>query len=186
MAKDLSPSTHPLTPPLTEEEWLPWLRLLRSHRVGVTTFFRLMTEYGSADAALRRFAGNCRRGRCQRIPACGPEVAHREWDAARQRRRATHGNRLTRLSRRLADISDAPPFLWCIGDTSLLQPPVTRLGRCAKRLIAWHPHGPQTGRRTGRGRLYHRLGSGPRHRHRRPHSPLWTPAPSPSWQAALT
>ena len=52
MAKDLSPSTHPLTPPLTEEVWLSWLRLLRSRRVGVSTFFRLMSEYGSAEAAL--------------------------------------------------------------------------------------------------------------------------------------
>ena len=47
MAKDLSPSTHPLTPPLTEEEWSSWLRLLRSRRVGVTTFYRLMNEHGS-------------------------------------------------------------------------------------------------------------------------------------------
>ena len=40
MAKDLSPSTHPLTPPLTEEEWHFWLRLLRSRRVGVSTFLQ--------------------------------------------------------------------------------------------------------------------------------------------------
>ena len=57
MAKDLSPSTHPLTPPLTEEVWLSWLRLLRSRRVGVSTFFRLMNQYGSADAALDALPG---------------------------------------------------------------------------------------------------------------------------------
>ncbi len=45
MTKDLFPS-----PPHHEEEWLSWLRLLGSRRVGPATFFRL--EYGSADDAL--------------------------------------------------------------------------------------------------------------------------------------
>ncbi len=52
MAKEFSPSPPPLTPPLNEEVKLSWLRLLRSRRVGVTTFWRLMGEHGSASAAL--------------------------------------------------------------------------------------------------------------------------------------
>ena len=35
-------STPHLTPPLTEEELSDWLRLLRSRRVGINTFFRLI------------------------------------------------------------------------------------------------------------------------------------------------
>ena len=53
MAEDFSSSLHPLTPPLNEEERLSWLRLIRSRKVGVATFFRLMTEHGSATEALK-------------------------------------------------------------------------------------------------------------------------------------
>jgi DNA processing protein len=42
MAEHTVSSTHPLPPPTTEEDRLSWLRLLRSHRVGISTFFRLM------------------------------------------------------------------------------------------------------------------------------------------------
>lgn len=45
-------STHPKNPPTTEDERFLWLRLLRSRRVGATTFHRLLGEYGSAQAAL--------------------------------------------------------------------------------------------------------------------------------------
>ena len=52
MAKDLFSSPHPLTPPHEEQVSQSWLRLLRSRRVGPTTFFRLMQEHGDADVAL--------------------------------------------------------------------------------------------------------------------------------------
>ena len=52
MAADTQSSTHPLLPPTSEDDRLGWLRLLRSHRVGVSTFYRLMAEHGTAEAAL--------------------------------------------------------------------------------------------------------------------------------------
>ncbi len=45
-------SPTPFTPPTTEEDRLAWLRLIRSHRVGATTFLRLMSEHSNASAAL--------------------------------------------------------------------------------------------------------------------------------------
>ncbi len=52
MTEDSISSTHPQLPPTTEEQRFSWLRLLRSRRVGVATFHRLMAEFGSAEAAL--------------------------------------------------------------------------------------------------------------------------------------
>ena len=52
MADDFSSSSHPLLPPTSEDERVSWLRLLRSRRVGIATFYRLLSEYGSAEAAL--------------------------------------------------------------------------------------------------------------------------------------
>jgi DNA processing protein len=44
-------------PPSSAEDQLDWLRLLRSRRVGPTTFFRLMEEHGTAREALDALAG---------------------------------------------------------------------------------------------------------------------------------
>ena len=53
MPEDTHPSTHPPLPPTTEDDRVSWLRLLRSRRVGVATYFRLIKEHGSARAALQ-------------------------------------------------------------------------------------------------------------------------------------
>ena len=50
--KPESPSSHPLLPPTSEDDRVSWLRLLRSYRVGPSTFFRMMAEHGNAAAAL--------------------------------------------------------------------------------------------------------------------------------------
>ena len=53
MAEDFCFSLHPLTPPLKEEERLSWLRLIRSRKVGPTTFHRLVKEHVNPAQALR-------------------------------------------------------------------------------------------------------------------------------------
>ncbi len=51
--KDHNPSSaHPPIPPTSEDECFAWLRLLRSRRVGVSTYKRLLTEHGTAQNAL--------------------------------------------------------------------------------------------------------------------------------------
>jgi DNA processing protein len=52
MAVQTNSSAHPLIPPLKEEDRLAWLRLLRSRRVGISTFYRLLEEHGTAQSAL--------------------------------------------------------------------------------------------------------------------------------------
>ena len=52
MAVQTNSSAHPLIPPLKEEDRLAWLRLLRSRRVGISTFYRLLKEHGTVQSAL--------------------------------------------------------------------------------------------------------------------------------------
>ena len=127
MAKDLSPSTHPLTPPLTEEEWLSWLRLLRSRRVGVSTFFRLMNQHGSAESALAVLPQIAAEAGVKNYHAFGRDAALREWEAARQfgARPVAYGSEA--YPETLAAIPDPPPFLWCIGNPDFMQRPMLAL-----------------------------------------------------------
>ena len=57
MAGDPNSSAHPPLPPTTEDDRFLLLRLLRSRRVGVATFWRLLDEFGSASAALAALPG---------------------------------------------------------------------------------------------------------------------------------
>ena len=127
MAKDLSPSTHPLTPPLTEEVWLSWLRLLRSRRVGVTTFFRLLTEYGTADAALEALPGIAAEAGVRNYQVCGIEFARDEWTRARQAGAVPIAFGARDYPETLSRIPDPPPILWTMGDTALLRRPMIAL-----------------------------------------------------------
>lgn len=127
MAKDLSPSTHPLTPPLTEEVWLSWLRLLRSRRVGVSTFFRLMGEYGSADAALEALPGIAADAGMSGYRACGLDFAREEWLRARQVGAVPIAFGAPEYPEALSRIPDPPPILWTMGQRDLLSKPMIAL-----------------------------------------------------------
>lgn len=126
--------TTPLTPPTTEEDRLSWLRLFRSRRVGATTFHRLLTEHGTAQAAL------------DALPRIASEAGVRDYAAA-TRASAEHelqlgqraGARLVCFGepdypRHLTEIADAPPVLWALGDLSIgNRSPVAMVGtrRCS-------------------------------------------------------
>lgn len=110
-----------------EEERLAWLRLLRSRRVGVTTFFRLLAEHGSARAALRALPSVARAAGIEGYAPCPEGVALAEY-----RRGLAQGARL--LLRGDADyppalalLPDAPPLLWALGDVALLSRPMVAL-----------------------------------------------------------
>ena len=123
MAKDFIPSTHPLTPPLTEEEWLHWLRLLRSRRVGISTFFRLLGEHRTAEAAIAALPGIAAdAGISDYEPASCDEVL-REWESAGLAGVTPIAFGSTEYPKALADIPDPPPILWALGNTDLLQSP---------------------------------------------------------------
>ncbi len=129
MAKDLFSSHPPFTPPTSEEDRLFWLRLIRSPRVGATTFHRLMTEHGSAEAALDALPAIARAAGVTEYTPCPRAQAEAEIERARARgaRMLCYGTQAYPAT--LAAIADAPPVLWCMGQRgTILRPMVALVG----------------------------------------------------------
>ncbi|WP_088623058.1 DNA-processing protein DprA [Oceanicola sp. 22II-s10i] len=123
MVEDTHPSTHPPLPPTTEDGRLSWLRLLRSRRVGIATFYRLLTEHGSAAAALDALPDIAAAAGVPDYRPCPPEVAQAELRAAAQA-----GTRMICIGSPdypddLLTIPDPPPILWAHGDQTVLDRP---------------------------------------------------------------
>ena len=78
MPEGLHPSTHPPLPPTTEDDRVLWLRLLRSRRVGIATFFRLLSEHGSPAAALDALPEIARAAGVERYQTFCEEAARAE------------------------------------------------------------------------------------------------------------
>ena len=127
MAVQTNSSAHPLIPPLKEEDRLAWLRLLRSRRVGISTFYRLLEEHGTAQNALEHLPEVAR--------AAGVDyyVPHSEKQAiAEMRRGHKAGAQLIfrgtpAYPAAFNDLNDAPPFFWAVGDATLLHLPTLGL-----------------------------------------------------------
>ena len=117
----------PFTPPTTEDDRLSWLRLIRSRRVGVATFWRLIEEHGSARAALLALPEIAKAAGVDAYEPCPEGVVRAEYKAGK----AAGARLLCRgepaYPQALADISDAPPVLWVRGDTTLLSRPMVAL-----------------------------------------------------------
>ena len=118
-----SSSTHPQLPPTTEEQRVSWLRLLRSRRVGVTTFHRLLKEYGTATRALEALPDIAREAGEDRYTVCHRDRAEQELEAGARigAELILHGSPAYPAA--LAEIADAPPLLWALGDLSFLSRP---------------------------------------------------------------
>ena len=115
--------TNPSPQPLTQTDKLSWLRLIRSRRVGPATFFRLLSEHGSAEKSLDAL----------------PQIAHDAGvkDYATFSHKAaydelTNGTAMGMQLICFADptypemlrhIPDPPPVLWAMGDLTVLQHP---------------------------------------------------------------
>ncbi len=127
MAGATPSSTHPPLPPTLEEDRFDRIRLLRSRRVGVATWWRLIAEHGTAAAALAALPQIARAAGVDDYAACPPAVVQAELKAARAAgaRLVMHGD--PDWPAALADLADAPPFLWLRGDDSLLTRPMVAL-----------------------------------------------------------
>ena len=127
MAGDLFSSHTTLTPPKGDDDRLGWLRLLRSRRVGVSTFFRLMREHGSAQGSLAALPEIARAAGVQEYTVCPEGVAVAEMKAAKAvgATMVCYGDAAYPAA--LTDIPDPPPLLWCIGDTALLARPMVAM-----------------------------------------------------------
>jgi DNA processing protein len=123
MPEGLHPSTHPPLPPTSEDDRVLWLRLLRSRRVGIATFFRLLSEHGSPAAALDALPEIARAAGVERYNTFCEEAARTELS-----RGADAGATLicygsSEYPKALYDLADPPPLLWARGDISLLNKP---------------------------------------------------------------
>ena len=127
MAEIPNSSTHPPLPPTTEEDRFSWLRLLRSRRVGIATFWRLLADHGTAQNALKALPDIARAAGVSDYQICPEGVIHAELKAAKAANarmlcKGTPGYPLA-----LSDIADAPPILWAQGDLSHLSKPMVAL-----------------------------------------------------------
>ncbi|MGB1208455.1 MAG: DNA-processing protein DprA, partial [Paracoccaceae bacterium] len=127
MTEDDISSTHPPLPPTTEDDRVAWLRLLRSRRVGVTTFYRLLAEHGTAQAALEALPKIAQDAGVQGYEVCPPAVVAKELAAGRKA-----GARLICYAEAdyptyLTQIPDAPPILWMRGVCDVLHRPMVAL-----------------------------------------------------------
>ncbi|MBN8293186.1 DNA-processing protein DprA [Rhodobacter sp. NTK016B] len=120
-------SPTPFTPPTTEEDRLAWLRLIRSRRVGPSTFIRLMTEHKSIHAALDALPAIARAAGVEDYAPCPADLARREIDAGMRAgaRMVTLGMEDYPVS--LAAIPDPPPVLWLRGRPQTLGKPCVAL-----------------------------------------------------------
>lgn len=126
--RDHNPSsTHPPLPPTSEDDQFSRLRLLRSRRVGIATYKRLLTEHGTAQNALAALPEVARAAGVETYEVCPEAVVQAELNAARAAgaRLVMHGT--AAYPDLLADLDDSPPFLWVIGDPSLLDRPMVAL-----------------------------------------------------------
>lgn len=112
---------------LTDAERLDCLRLLRSRRVGAVTYHRLMVEHGTAQAALAALPGIATAAGVEGYEVCPPGVAQAELKQGRAlgARLLIHGE--ADYPRLLADLPDAPPVLWVLGDATLLNRPAVAM-----------------------------------------------------------
>ena len=123
--KDLYPSsTHPPIPPTQEDEQFARLRLLRSRRVGISTYKRLLIEHGTAQNALAALPQVARAAGVSGYQICPEGVIWAELKAARAAGAQLVVQGQSPYPALLNDLDDAPPFMWCIGDASLLSRPM--------------------------------------------------------------
>ncbi|NBD29964.1 MAG: DNA-protecting protein DprA [Alphaproteobacteria bacterium] len=127
MTGDTCSSTHPPLPPTTEDERFNALRLLRSRRVGPSTYRRLLAEHGDAGTALAALPQVARAAGVDNYDPCPEGVIVNELKAG-----AASGARLifqgdADYPADLAEISDAPVALWLMGDAALLRRPLVAL-----------------------------------------------------------
>jgi len=139
-------STTPTLPPPEDGSIFDRLRLLRSRRVGIATYRRLLTEHSCAATALKALPEVAKAAGVARYEICPEGVIHAELKVGKRAGAVLISDTDPRYPSALRSIPDAPPFLWAIGKCALLhQPMIALVGarnasslgtRMAKRLAA--------------------------------------------------
>jgi DNA processing protein len=113
--------------PTMEEDTFDRLRLLRSRRVGIATYRRLIAEHGSAKAALAALPQIAKASGVADYVVCPNTVVQAELDAGRKAGARIVLEGSPEYPAALCDISDAPPILWAIGSLDLLKRPMVAM-----------------------------------------------------------
>jgi DNA processing protein len=100
---------------------------LRSRRVGISTYNRLMEEHGSAQEALAVLPEIAREAGVSDYKPCPEAVIMAELKAARAAGACLLVKGTAPYPELLAELADAPPFLWAVGDPALLMRPMVAL-----------------------------------------------------------
>lgn len=121
-----SSTTPPQRPPESSAIF-DQLRLLRSRRVGVATYRRLLAEHGSASAALTALPEVAKAAGVAGYTICPEAVVHAELKAGKLAGAVLITDRDPRYPQALKGIEDAPPMLWALGRAELLHRPMVAL-----------------------------------------------------------
>ena len=113
-------STHPPTPHTPEDTVFDRLRLLRSHRVGISTYNRLIAEHGSAAAALKALPDVARAAGVAKYEICAEATVAQELKAAKAYGATLVIKGTPDYPTPLTDLDDAPPLIWTVGNKNLL------------------------------------------------------------------
>ncbi len=108
---------------LSENEKIDWLRLIRSENVGPITFYRLLERFGTATEALKFLPDIAKKAGKKQIKICPIKDAEAELKQAEKSGAKLVAYCEHAYSETLRNIEDAPPILYVIGDTSLLNKP---------------------------------------------------------------
>jgi DNA processing protein len=97
---------------------------LRSRRVGISTYKRLLIEHGTAQNALAALPEVARAAGVSKYEICPEGVVHAELKNGRLAGATLIDIATSEYPQHLRDLSDAPPFLWAIGDIALVHRPI--------------------------------------------------------------
>lgn len=123
MRENSNSSTNPPIPPSKEDDQVSWLRLLRSRRVGIATFYRLLNEHDSASEALKALPSVPAKAGVENYTVCSNEIAVKEMAAGRKAGAQLVFMGTNDYPQRLCDLPDAPPFFWARGHVDVLSSP---------------------------------------------------------------
>jgi len=110
-------------PRMSEDDRIARLQLLRSPRVGPATYRRLMAAHGTAAEALRALPDLARSKGVKSYQLCSEHMAQREYFTGKKIGADLIFEHEAGYPRLLAEISDAPPFLWVLGQHEQLTRP---------------------------------------------------------------
>lgn len=111
----------PAARPRSDSDIVNWIRLIRSRRVGPTTFLRLLREFGDVQAAIDGLPEIARAAGVKTYTPLPMIEAEREFQNGRKAGATAICLGSEYYPELLSRLSDPPPVLWAIGNLELLK-----------------------------------------------------------------